>query len=440
MPVNDDRFTGGDHFAPGTFERAVHLAMMANELNGGRGAYRISNAELGASGPSYGPFQYDLGANARARELFGEIAGSAVDDDDRRIISDGDLALIRRDLYQPFSDIRSNPVAQATYERLLPAINLALASDAGHRLIDEDYVSGIEAKIDSTNAVIAAIPNQVNRAFLEQDRLAKLIILDTANQYGSAVNDGLHQFAGMDAHSGLMAMPQRRRNPEQIGVDGALGLEDLIRYKLETQYGQTDAGARDVLRRISNLIDAVGPENMSISSEDREFLTSGLAQYLADNGRRVDLTEQALYGLTRLGDQPVRITATAAFEPVVDIAPRYRADFDSIFSAVSGDGRWNFEQSSNIAGSLLRNYAGDPTVARIDSVVVGASSREGATNIFAVYQPFGKASPFFHASVDAAEAARIPLQESLQQINVEATRSQHRGHESQLPHIPAPIR
>jgi len=49
MPVNDDRFTGGDDFEPGSLERAVHLAMMANELNGGRGACRISNAGTSAS-------------------------------------------------------------------------------------------------------------------------------------------------------------------------------------------------------------------------------------------------------------------------------------------------------------------------------------------------------------------------------------------------------
>jgi hypothetical protein len=446
MPVNDDRFTGGDHFAVGTFERSVHLAMMTNELNGGRGAYRISNAGLGASGPSYGPFQYDLGANARARELFGEIAGSAVDAEDRRIISDEDLGLIRRDLYQPFSDIQSNPVAQATYERFLPAINSALASDAGHRLINDDYVAGIEAKIDSMNAVIAAVPNAANRTFLEQNRLAQLIILDTANQYGPAVNDGLHQFVGMDADSGSMAMPQRRRNPEQISVEGDLGVEDMIRYKLETQYGQTDAGARDVLRRISNLIDAAGPANISISDEDREFLNSGLAQYLTDNGRSVDLTEQALSGLARLGSQPAQTTTTGAFEPTAEVAPRYRTDFDSIFSAVSRDGRWNFDQSNNIAGSLLRNYVADPTMPRLDSVVVGDPTRTGATNIFAVYQPFGSASPFFHASVDAGEAAKIPLRDSLQQLNIEATRLQQQNQQldqvqvTQTPQNIGPIR
>jgi|GEM_PF-3932348 len=52
MAGNDDRFIGGDALPPGTLEHDVHQAMMSNELSGGRGAYRISNAVLAASGPS----------------------------------------------------------------------------------------------------------------------------------------------------------------------------------------------------------------------------------------------------------------------------------------------------------------------------------------------------------------------------------------------------
>lgn len=425
MPLNDDRFAGGDNFAPDSLEHAVHLAMMANELNNGRGAYQISNAQLGASGPSYGPFQYDLGANDRARELFGQIAGAALDANGHRIISQEDLEAIRQDLYQPFSDIRNDPVAQGTYDRLVPSINNALSSDAGRRLIDDDYVAGLATKIESMNAVIAAVPDETNRAFLEQNRLAKLMILDTANQYGQAVNDGLHELLGMNADVVAMDMPGRRRDPEQIAVVGDLGIEDMIRYKLETQYGQTDAGARDVLRRISNLIDAAGPVNIPLSSEDREFLSSGLAQYLTDNGRSVDLTEQALSGLQRLASQTPQSAAFDAFSPVMPISADHLHDFESIFSVVSRDGRWGVEQSNNIAGGLLRNYIAEKTMTRIDAVVVGNPTQDGQTNIFAIHQPFGMAGPFFHTRVDADEAARTPLRDSLEQLNSEIARVEH---------------
>ena len=301
MAGNDDRFTGGDALTPGTLEHDVHQAMMSNELSGGRGAYRISNAVLAASGPSYGAFQYDLGGNARARELFEEIATTAVDAQGNRFISDRDLETIRNNLYQPFSRIEADPAAQQAYDRLRPAMNAALDSETGRRLINEDYVAGVDAKVEALNATIAAVPDAGNRAFLEQNRLAQLIILDTANQYGPAVNRGLRDFMGMDAQDDSMAMPGRR-TAEQIGVNGSFGIEEMIRYKLETQYGQNDAGARDVLRRISNLVDAAGRENITLSEEDQTFLASGLRQYLVDNGRNPEmLNHRDLRGLRDLG-------------------------------------------------------------------------------------------------------------------------------------------
>ena len=40
------RFTGGDHLKPEDgLKYYIHQAMMVNELSGGRGAYKISNAE-----------------------------------------------------------------------------------------------------------------------------------------------------------------------------------------------------------------------------------------------------------------------------------------------------------------------------------------------------------------------------------------------------------
>lgn len=337
----DDRFTGGDDLVPGSMEHSVHQAMMANELNGGRGAYRISNAQLGASGPSYGPFQYDLGANARARSLFEEIARTGLGEDGQRILGDGDLDAIKRTLYQPFSRIHTDPAAQRTYEHLLPRINAALDSETGHRLINEDYQARLGLKIEAADTAIAAVANSDNRAFLQGNRLARLIMVDTANQYGDAVNDGLHRFIGMGAQSMPMDMPGRRRSPERIGINGVLGLEDMIRYKLETQYGQTNSGARDVLRRISNLADAAGLENIPLSKEDRQFLQTGLADYLRENGRAVDLDDPALAGLRGLGKRPAQ-QAGAIAKPVdmVDADTRRPNEMDppvQIDAAVRND-------------------------------------------------------------------------------------------------------
>ena len=306
MPENNDRFTAGDHLTPGTLLHAAHRAMMANELAGGYGAYRISNAQRGASGPSYGHFQYDLGANDRGRVLFEHIATTAVDNEGRRLISDRDLSEIRRSLYAPFSEIRSRAGAQSSYDRLLPAMNAALDSPVGRRLINQDYLAKLQDKLEHVNQVVAAIPNARNRDFVARSPLAQLIILDTANQYGGAVNDGLHRLMGMGSSSRPMPMPGRR-HAETIAVNGEFGLEEMIRYKLETQYGQNDGGARDVLRRISNLVDAVGARHVAVSDEDRDFLASGLSRYLSDNGRDARmLSDPALRGLRELGMGTVR--------------------------------------------------------------------------------------------------------------------------------------
>lgn len=301
MARENDRFTGGDGLVPGSLEHATHLVMMSNELNGGRGAYRISNAVLGASGPSFGPFQYDLGGNSRARELFEDIVVTAVDANGCRFISDHDLDAIRSNLYQPFKKIQADPAARGVYSRLLSAMNSALDSDAGRRLINDDYLVGINTKIKSVETAVSLVADAINRSFVERDRLAKLIILDTANQYGSPVNDGLRRFMAMNAQSNPMQMPGRR-HAEQISVNGDFGIEDMLRYKLETQYGQTDAGARDVLRRISNIVDAIGVYDINLSKEDKIFFQTGLRQYLVDNGRDASVLDTAaLHSLNKLG-------------------------------------------------------------------------------------------------------------------------------------------
>ena len=58
--ATDDRFTAGDELEAGSLQAYLHGIMMKSELNEGRGAYQISNAVLAASGPSFGPIQYDL--------------------------------------------------------------------------------------------------------------------------------------------------------------------------------------------------------------------------------------------------------------------------------------------------------------------------------------------------------------------------------------------
>lgn len=310
--MTNERFTGGDSLQPGTMEYYVHRAMMKNELRNGQGAYEISNAQRAASGPSFGPFQYDIGANQDGRNLLERIAANATDAAGNRIIDDTELADIRKHLYKPFSQFSEDDLK--VYNRLKPELDQMLSTTAGQEAINSDYLTRLDTKIKHMDEVIDGIGNEANKKFLQDSPLAKLIILDTQNQYGPAVNDGLKQLAGMSSTDPAMDMPGRKSNPEKISVQGDFGLEDMIRYKLETQYGQNDGGARDVLRRISNLVDSVGAENVKLSDEDKKFLESGLRQYLVDNGRDPEmLKDPALKGLRDLGvfpDRPLKLDDT----------------------------------------------------------------------------------------------------------------------------------
>jgi hypothetical protein len=102
-----------------------------------------------------------------------------------------------------------------------------------------------------------------------------------------------------------MDMPGRTRGTS-IKVEGAFGLDDMVRYKLETAYGQTDRGAKDVLRRISHCIKAAGVENVKtgLSDEETRFFKSGLENFLRNHGRNATMLDAPeLSALAELGDR-----------------------------------------------------------------------------------------------------------------------------------------
>jgi peptidoglycan hydrolase-like protein with peptidoglycan-binding domain len=283
------RFTAGDELEAGSLQAYLHGIMMTNELRGGLGAYEVSNAILAESGPSFGPIQYDLGGNENGRTLFNTIAGTALDADGNRIIDDATLTSIQTNLFKPFNQYTDDD--WALYETVKPQMNRALDSEVGREAINQDYLTLLGNKVEALNTFIDGIEDPENQAFMRGNTMAQLMVLDTRNQYGTAVNDGMNQLIGMTADDPAMAMPGRSSSPEDIGVNGELGLDDLIRYKLETKYGQSDAGAGDVLRRISNIIETVGVENVELSAEDRNFLVKDLAQYVVDNERSASILE-----------------------------------------------------------------------------------------------------------------------------------------------------
>lgn len=300
--MSDRRFSGGDAFPRDSMEYRTYLIMMKSELRNGAGAYEMSNAVSARSGPSLGPFQYDIGSNQHGRNLLESIAVSAIDAQGHRILSDQELQSIKDHFYKPFSEF--TPADSTLYDQLKPKLNAALSSDAGVKAIDADFVPKVRQKVYAMNATVDDMTEGPNKNFISNSDVAKLVLIDTKNQYGNAVNDGLKKFISLTSADAAMDMPGRHQGAT-IKVEGAFGLADMIRYKLETQYGQTDRGARDVLRRVAHCVEAAGVENVKtgLSEEDKEFFKSGLETYLKDRGRDTRMLDAAeLTTLAELGD------------------------------------------------------------------------------------------------------------------------------------------
>jgi hypothetical protein len=102
--MSDRKFSGGDAFPQDSIEYRTYLIMMKSELRNGAGAYEMSNAVSARSGPSFGPFQYDIGSNQDGRNLLESIAESATDAEGHPVLSEQDLRSIKDHSYKPFSE------------------------------------------------------------------------------------------------------------------------------------------------------------------------------------------------------------------------------------------------------------------------------------------------------------------------------------------------
>lgn len=286
------RFTGGDHLKPEDgLKYYIHQAMMVNELSGGRGAYKISNAEKAASGPSFGPIQYDIGGNNEGRNLLERIAREATDSKGNRFISDNEIKQMQIHLYKPFNKMSAED--KQVYQNLKPKLNQALASEIGISLINRDYDKALDDKVDKVNNVISKITNPDNKKFLQSNMQAQVFIADIRNQYGDKVNDALKEFLSQSKEDNGVRLPGGR----QVKVEGKLDMEDLKNFRMNTAYGVKHPS--DARRRDNNIEEITAPTRTKPLSQTDKFhaLVQGLLndkdgsfakQVLAENREVVD--------------------------------------------------------------------------------------------------------------------------------------------------------
>ena len=286
------RFTGGDHLKPEDgLKYYIHQAMLVKELSGGRGAYKISNAEKAASGPSFGPIQYDIGGNNEGRNLLERIAREATDSKGNRFISDNEIKQMQIHLYKPFNKMSAED--KQVYQNLKPKLNQALASEIGISLINRDYDKALDDKVNKVNNVISKITNPDNKKFLQSNMQAQVFIADIRNQYGDKVNDALKEFLSQSKEDNGVRLPGGR----QVKVEGKLDMEDLKNFRMNTAYGVKHPS--DARRRDNNIEEITAPTRTKPLSQTDKFhaLVQGLLndkdgsfakQVLAENREVVD--------------------------------------------------------------------------------------------------------------------------------------------------------
>ena len=286
------RFTGGDHLKPEDgLKYYIHQAMMVNELSGGRGAYKISNAEKAASGPSFGPIQYDIGGNNEGRNLLERIAREATDSKGNRFISDNEIKQMQIHLYKPFNKMSAED--KQVYQNLKPKLNQALASEAGISLINRNYDKVLDKKVGEVHKVISKITNLENKQFLQSNMQAQVFIADIGNQYGKKVNEALVEFLSKSKEDNGVRLLGGR----QVKVEGKLDMEDLKNFRMNTAYGVKHPA--DARRRDKHIKDVTAPTREKPRTQTDKFhaLVQGLLndkdgsfakQVLAENREVVD--------------------------------------------------------------------------------------------------------------------------------------------------------
>ncbi len=264
---------------------------MVNELSGGHGAYKISNAEKAASGPSFGPIQYDIGGNDKGQQLLERIAREAADSKGNRFISDNEIKQMQIHLYKPFNKMSAED--KQVYQNLKPKLNQALASETGISLINRDYVKVLNKKVGEVHKVISKITNLENKQFLQSNMQAQVFIADIGNQYGKKVNGALVEFLSKSKEDNGVRLPGGR----QVKVEGKLDIEDLKNFRMNTAYGVKHPA--DARRRDKHIEDVTAPtREKSLSQADKfHALVQGLLndkdgsfakQVLAENREVVD--------------------------------------------------------------------------------------------------------------------------------------------------------
>ncbi|MDF3047163.1 MAG: hypothetical protein K0R73_281 [Candidatus Midichloriaceae bacterium] len=181
-------FKGGERLY-GIYEDYHHI-MMANELNGGVGGYKLSWAGTKESGPSFGGNQMDIAHNAYGMSIFIKIIQNAAHSNGSKILSGSEVCSIEKICSQ------KDKITGMDIEEVFPMalkIDKALASDYGKKLIHEAYVNEILSRGYIIEMFIDSLKDGPGKNFAKSD-IGKMHLFDYGNQYGLKARGPLYKF------------------------------------------------------------------------------------------------------------------------------------------------------------------------------------------------------------------------------------------------------
>jgi hypothetical protein len=293
----------------------------------------------------------------------------------------------RSPLHQPWQSVLANPLVNPTQT----------AQDAAHPNLSSEYVAikNLFLQKGSAPALIEALDQGAAYGYnitnnRGQSRPQSTSLYASGNDFvvmdGRGIGKAYVGGAWSDVDRADITRANNRDGTVDLNINRA-GVTQLLLH--------VDPNA-PVLRPVQQPVDPAP----AISTE-RQNQGSLIPSQIPTSTREHHDTDARLSQAHALADQPEN--------------PSF-SDFERIRSTAHASGRWNEEESRNIAASLLKEHAADPLCKHLHNVAVGVPTAKGEVNVFGIYSPFGDQGPHFATHVDGNQASKEQAQPNLEQV------------------------
>lgn len=236
--------------------------MKVNELRKGYGAYELSWAEIGKSGPSFGGNQMDISVNAKGREILLDIVNYAkINGQD--IFTKDEKNDIKTKLDKP--EEMSSKRAEKVFGKNAEKINTALSSEYGINKINSVYTEQVKEKAKHIEEIVNNIKHPGAKEFYNSD-YGKTLLFDYHNQYHLDKDGPLNKYINGESIT--------RANQELSLKSDSYSFKDHLAYMLGTTYAVNNAiNVKTRLENIKNYFEDLNPKTTDTYFDDLRLQT-----------------------------------------------------------------------------------------------------------------------------------------------------------------------